>query len=596
METLDYIVILIYFIGLIAVSLILSRRIKNSEDMFIAGRNSSWWLSGVSSYMTIFSASTFVVWGGVAYKSGIVAVSVALCLGIASLIVGRWISGKWRELRIKSPGEFLTIRFGQSTVNFYTVAGIIGRAVHTAVALYAVSVVMCALVDVPEGSILASTNLPGDSPAGHLSIWWALLILGAVTLAYTIAGGFLAVLMTDVIQFGVLLAVVVFMIPLSFHAVGGVDVFLHSAGSIPGFFSGTSETYTLGWLMLWLLLNVAMIGGDWPFVQRYISVPTVKDARKSTYLIGGLYLLTPIIWYLPTMLYRVIEPGPGMDVDPAAMTRLGEGAYVNMSHLVLMKGMVGMMLAAMLSATLSNVSGTMNVYANVFTYEIWGSIGKNRDADEKRRIRVGRIFTLIFGVVILGISMLVPFAGGAEKVVVTILTMVICPLYIPSIWGLFSKRLTGKQLMWAMLITWAAGFAAKFTVPSSVMSQSLIESVSGCVLPLVILAVMELYSKSRGRTCEGWSRIRSCVEDASAVASAPEMKSAQKSYSQMALTCFCLTLAAIAVLLAALLVAGDPKTLAVKNIVLGFIAGICVLVMLYVVYRIVDKKRNIVKK
>ena len=79
MEQLDYIIILLYFLGLIAVSVVMSRKIKNSEDMFIAGRNSSWWLSGVSSYMTIFSASTFVVWGGVAYKSGLVAVVVALC-------------------------------------------------------------------------------------------------------------------------------------------------------------------------------------------------------------------------------------------------------------------------------------------------------------------------------------------------------------------------------------------------------------------------------------------------------------------------------------------------------------------------------------
>ena len=49
MEQLDYIIILLYFLGLIAVSVVMSRKIKNSEDMFIAGRNSSWWLSGVSS-------------------------------------------------------------------------------------------------------------------------------------------------------------------------------------------------------------------------------------------------------------------------------------------------------------------------------------------------------------------------------------------------------------------------------------------------------------------------------------------------------------------------------------------------------------------
>lgn len=168
MGTLDYLVILAYFIGLIAVSVIMSRKIRSSEDMFLAGRNSSWWLSGISSYMTIFSASTFVVWGGVAYKSGLVAIVVANCLGLASFIVGKWISGKWRSLRIKSPGEFLTVRFGHGTVSFYTISGIVARAVHTAVALYAVAVVMCTLIKVPDGSLLASTGMPGDSAAGYL--------------------------------------------------------------------------------------------------------------------------------------------------------------------------------------------------------------------------------------------------------------------------------------------------------------------------------------------------------------------------------------------------------------------------------------------
>ncbi len=592
MGTLDYIVILFYFLGLITVSLIMSRKIKSSEDMFIAGRNSSWWLSGISSYMTIFSASTFVVWGGVAYKSGLVAAVVAICLGIASFIVGKWISGRWRKLRIKSPGEFLTIRFGHSSVSFYTISGIIARAVHTAVALYAVAVVMCALIKVPDTSILASTGMAGDSPAGYLSIWWALLILGTIALVYTIAGGFLAVLMTDVIQFGVLFAVVVFMIPLSFNAVGGLNRFIEGATQIPGFLSGTSPTYTWLWLALWVVLNVSMIGGDWPFVQRYISVPTVKDARKSTYLIGALYLVTPLIWYLPTMIYRVMEPGLGMELDAAALTYNGEHAYVNMSKLVLMGGMVGMMLAAMLSATLSNVSGILNVYANVYTYEIWGHKEKNRGADERRRIKVGRMFTLVFGLVIIGLSMLVPFAGGAEKVVVTLLTMVMCPLYIPSIWGLFSKRLGGNQLIWAMVATWVIGITAKLTVPASVLSPSLIESISGCVLPIVILAGMEIWSACRGIRREGYDAIEEYTDPQAEVEPGPEEKKAVKQYSHMAVDCFCITLGAVALLLLGLLVSGDPKTVAVKGIVLGFCGGIAALIAVYAAYRIIDRKNN----
>lgn len=592
MTALDYIVILLYFAGLVAVSIVMSRKIRSSEDMFIAGRNSSWWLSGISSYMTIFSASTFVVWGGVAYKSGLVATAVALCFGIVSLIVGKWISGRWRSLKIKSPGEFLTVRFGHGTVSFYTISGIIGRGIHTAVALYAVAVVMCALIKVPDGSILASSGMIGDAAAGHLSIWWALAILGAITLSYTIAGGFLAVLMTDVIQFGVLLSVVVFMLPLSFHAVGGVGAFMEGAKSIDGFFSPVSGTYTWLWMFLWIILNIAMIGGDWPFVQRYISVPTVKDAKKSTYLIGILYFVTPLIWYLPAMIYRVMTNDAALAASPAELTVIGENAYVNMSQMVLMGGMLGMMLAAMLSATMSNVSGTLNVYANVFTYEIWGRMGRNAEAGEKKKIRVGRIFTLIFGLAIVGIAMLVPFAGGAEKVVVMILTMVLCPLYIPSIWGLFSKRLNGNQLMIAMIVSWAIGFTARFTIPNDVISGSLLESIAGCVLPILILGIMEVISAVQGKTCRGYEAIQEYKDPDADVEPGAAEKKAVKSYSFMAISCFCITLVVIALLLIGMLIAGDPKTLAVKNIVIWFVASILALTAAYVVYRLIDARKK----
>lgn len=595
MDTLDYVGIIAYFIGLVLVSVVVSKKIKSSEDMFIAGRNSSWWLSGVSSYMTIFSASTFVVWGGVAYKSGIVAVSVAVCLGIASFMVGKWVSGKWREMSIKSPGEYLTIRFGGRTLNFYTILGILVRGVHTAVALYSVAIVMCALIAIPADSpvaFMASTGVPGDSVEGYLSIWWALGILGVISIVYTMVGGFLAVLMTDFVQFAVLITVVIFMVPLSFNAVGGVEEFMVRASSIPGFLSGTSNDYNWIWLFLWIFLNCAMLGGDWPFVQRYISVPTVKDAKKSTYLIGVLYIITPLIWYLPTMIMRTMEPGLGMAFDASQLSFNGEHAYVNMSVKVLMSGMCGMMLAAMLSATLSNVSGTLNVYANVFTYEIWNKFKNNKNAPEKRRIKAGRNFTLFYGLAILGVSMLVPLAGGAEKVVVTLLTMVLCPLYIPAIWGLFSKRLTGNQLIIAMVIAWIVGITAKFVVPTDIISSSLMDSIAGCVIPVVILTFFELYSWKTGKVCKGYDEIQDYKDPTAYVEPDLASKKASKQFSHMAITCFCITVGVIALMLVGLLIAGDTKTLAVKDITIAFITVIFAIIAIYIIYRIIDYVKN----
>lgn len=593
MGSLDYIVIVGYFIGLILVSVIVSKRIKNSEDMFIAGRNSSWWLSGVSSYMTLFSAATFVVWGGVAYKSGYVAVVVAMCLGIASFLIGKFVSGKWRELSIKSPGEYTTIRFGNVTLNFYTILGMITKAVATAVALYSVAVVMCALIQIPSDSpfaFLASTGMPGDSLQGNLSIWWALAILGSIAIIYTMVGGFLAVLMTDVVQFGVLIAVVIFMIPLSFNAIGGIETFLDRASQIPMFTSGVSETYSPIWLFLWIFLNCAMIGGDWPFVQRYISVPTIKDAKKSTYLIGVLYIVTPIIWYLPTMILRTMEPGLGMGLDAAQLSFNGEHAYVNMSAKVLMSGMVGMMLAAMLSATLSNVSGALNVFANVFTYDIWNKRKDNKNADEKKRIKVGRIFTLVFGLIILGVALLIPFAGGAEKVVVTLITMVMCPLYIPAIWGLFSKRLTGKQLIIAMSITWVLGFTLKFTVPNVVINSSLMESIVGLVIPVLVLTIFEIRARLKGIEAKGYNKIQNCKDPDAEKEPSIAMKKSTKAYSFLAVNCFMITIGVIALMLIGLIIAQDAKTMAVLGIVQWFIAIIFILIAIYIIFRIADYK------
>ena len=576
MVGIDYIVIVLYFLGLIGVSVWVSRSIKSSADMFIAGRNSSWWLSGMSTYMTLFSASTFVIWGGVAYRSGIVAALIGNILGFASFFVGRYLTGKWREMKIKSPGEYLTIRFGKRSLSFYTLLGVIGRGFHTAVALYAIAVVMSTLMILPEGHFMADA-------AGHLSVSWAILILGVITLLYTILGGFLAVLMTDVVQFGVLITVVIFMIPLSIDAVGGFGNFVASAPE--GYFTPVSAEYPWFWLILWFFVNSFTIGGDWPFVQRYISVPTARDARKSTYLVGVLYLLTPIIWYFPAMAFRQIVP----DANP-------EQAYILMSSHVLMKGMVGVMLAAMVSATLSTVSGTLNVFANVFTYDIYGD--KHPQVGEKGLIRVGRIFTFVFGAAIVALALLIPYAGGAEKVVVTVLTMIIGPLYIPSVWGVFSKRLTQKHLLTAMVITYACGvFGLAFKFSDAVratfewINPNVLESVIGTVVPVLLLTIMELWAKYKGTTDAGYERIQAIIDPQVDQEPSEEMKRATKRYSHMAVTCFVVTLLAIALLLVYQLFA-EQHTPAVERIMVWAVAIMIGIGILYGVYRYIDAKRN----
>src|SRR5690606_12205743 len=238
--------------------------------------------------------------------------------------------------------------------------------------------------------------------------------------------------------FAVLIAMVIIMVPLSLQVVGGTDGFIEQAPDT--FFHFVNDNYSWSWMILWFFLNIAMIGGDWAFVQRYISVPSISDAKKSAYLVAILYFLTPILWYTPAMAYRIVNP----EANP-------EQAYMLMSQYLLGVGMIGLMLAAMISATLSTISSNLNVFANVFAYDIYRAA--KPQASDRSLMTAGRVFTYTYGGMITLMAVAIPFLGGAEKVVVPVLTLVISPLFIPSIWGLFSKRINVRSVWVSLVVT-----------------------------------------------------------------------------------------------------------------------------------------------
>ena len=142
-------------------------------------------------------------------------------------------------------------------------------------------------------------------------------------------GGLWAVLMTDVLQFIILNLAVLFVVPLALHQVGGLGGFIEAAPE--GFFDLVKEEkYSVFFLAGWAAIHFFMIGAEWAFVQRFLCVPTKKDARKSTFLFAALYLCSPLLWLLPPMIYRVSNPGAD-----------AEQAYILACQSVLPIGMVG---------------------------------------------------------------------------------------------------------------------------------------------------------------------------------------------------------------------------------------------------------------
>ncbi len=512
MTLIDYIVIAGFMVWMLVIGWIFSRRVKSSSDMFAAGGQSPWWVSGLSGFMTIFSAGTFVVWGGLAYRLGFVAVSILMVLGMSAIVVGWTVAGRWRAMGIETPTEFLRIRFSEPVVQVYIWLGMVYRGIALGVGLYALAVMLSVLVPLPEGAPFR------DVATGNLSVNWGIALWGTIIIVYTMAGGLWAVLMTDVIQCLLLCLVVLVAVPLSIAAVGGVESFWTQAPA--GFFSPAAKEYTYTFLFLWFWLGIFRYAGDWAFVQRYICVPTPRDARKVAYLMGGLYLVSPILWMLPAMAYRIIDPS----ADP-------EKAYMLVCCKILPAGMLGVMVAAMFSATASMVSSLLNVFAGVFTCDVYKAL-INPNASPRRMVSVGRFATLGYGVCAMLIAMAVPYVGGAENLVIVLITSLLGPLMLPTVWGLYSRHV-GPRAVWATLAVCTPAAIIVKCMPSLIdrfaflkaapalaagmewvtANPRLVDGFLGLLLPLGILVVVELLARRRGSVHAGWLRMETAFAD-----------------------------------------------------------------------------------
>lgn len=511
MRGFDYWVLLGYLAGLLVVGGIFSR-IKDSEEMFAAGRRAPWWVSGLSGFMTIFTAGTFVVWGGIAYRLGLVAVSILGVTALSMFAVGIWLSGRWREMGITTPAEYVELRFGKSTLQLYVWMGTVCRSLGMAVALYALSVMLVALIPVSEGSVLR------DARTGNMSATWAILICGLAVVGYTVAGGLWAVLMSEVIQCIVLCLSVAVAVPLSLIKVGGFAKLVENTPA--AFFSPVANEFGAAFLFFWAVLGFFRYGGDWAYVQRYICVPSARDARRVAYLMGGLYIVSPFFWMLPAMAYRAINS----HADP-------EQAYILICRTVLPEGMLGMMMAAVFSATASTVSSLLNVFAGVFTRDVYRPFVRP-DATEAQLVRVGRIVTLAYGVLIIGGALAVPYMGGAEQLVLTLTTLLLGPLMLPLVWGVFSRRINQRAIWWTLALSWATGLLTKAALTRNgtavsagdgalalfarwaLANNRLMEGMVGFAVPFAILLALEL--RARGQAVEhGWLRLNMAVRQQS---------------------------------------------------------------------------------
>lgn len=475
--SIDTAVIVIFSAFVLGIGLLFARTGRNLKSFFAGGEAVPWFIGGLSLFMSFFSAGTFVAWGSIAYKHGWVAITIQWTMCIGALVTGLYLAPRWKATGALTAAEFIRERLGTTVQKVYIF-------IFTLVSIFIKGSVLYPVAKLVSSSL----NLPlVPTTVG----------LGIFMIAYTAVGGLWAVMVTDILQFVVLSAAVFMLLPLSLNRVGGVEGFL---SSVPNdFFSPLAGEYTLGFVLAFVIYHIAYIGGNWTFVQRYTSVESPRSARKVAFLFAGLYLIAPVIWMLPPMIYRVIDPSlTGLDT---------ENAYLKVCQLVLPPGLLGLMLTGMYFSTSASANTALNVVSAVFTNDIYKGL-LNPNASDRQLIRVARGSSWVFGLGMIGIALLVPRAGGIVEVVLSISAISGGPLLAPPLWALFSKRLTSRATLGITAIGLAVNLFAKMLLPllfDYKLSRAW-ETAVGVGLPLLLLMGYELYARSRGVVADEYGR------------------------------------------------------------------------------------------
>lgn len=466
MNILDYITIILFSIGVLITGVSFSKTGKDMKSFFSGGGNVPWGMSGLSLFMGFFSAGTFVVWGSIAYSYGMVSIIIQLTMAVAGYAVGTWIAPRWHRTHSLTAAEYITGRLGVKTQKTYTYIFLAVSVFTTGSFLYPVA----KIVEVTTGIPLTT----------------AIFALGAFSMVYVALGGLRGVVVTDVLQFVILFAAVVIAVPLAFDKIGGVGTFFEKVPE--GFFELFEGEYTPGFVIAFAIYNMFFLGGNWAYVQRYTSVKTERDSRKTGWLFGVLYTISPILWMLIPMIYRVYNPSlSGLE---------NEGAYLLMCKEAMPDGLLGLMLGGMIFATASSLNATLNISAGVVTNDIFKKM--RPDASEKTLMNVARISTWGFGIMAIIVALLIRSMGGIVNVVISVAALTGVPVYLPVIWSLFSKRQTARTILSATFISLAINLIFKFVTPHFGLALDRTwEMIVGTAVPVILLAGIEVVLKAK---------------------------------------------------------------------------------------------------
>ena len=444
----DLIIIVIYFCLVLGIGFYLKRFAKTSEDFFMAGREMTAWIAGLSFLAANLGSLELMGWAAAAYQYGILATHWYWVGAIpAMLFLGVVMMPFYYICKTHSVPGYLQLRYGESARALSAISFGFMTVLMSGINMYSMALVL---------KVVLGWDI-------NFSIWVSSLTVAV----YVALGGLLSAIFNEVLQFILIWAGALLIPILGLIETGGWDgMVARIQKNLPGgdythlwrtMGSFTDNPMGIHWTGIVFGLGWVISFGYWTtdflVVQRVLSAKDLRSAKLAPIIGSAFKMMVPFIVILPGLLGLAVLPMKLVGEGEAVAT--GAHSYNEVLPLMLARycgpGLLGLGITALIAGFMSGMAGNVSAFATVWTYDIYRPLVKKRPPRDEHLVKVGRWCTILGVLVSIGTAYLVMQFKSIMDYVQALFSFFIAPLFGTVLLGMLFRRITPAGGFWGLL-------------------------------------------------------------------------------------------------------------------------------------------------
>ena len=446
---LDTAVIVVYFVAVLGLGFLLQKQTHTSEDFFLAGREMSAWVAGVSFLAANMGALELMGWAASAYQYGLLAAhwywigAVPAMLFLALVMMPFYYISRTHSV----PG-YLKLRFGEPTraLSAFSFAGM--TVLMSGINMFAMAKVM---------QVVLGWNLN-----------FSIVVSSLTVAAYVTLGGLRSAILNEVLQFFLIWAGALVVPILGLMETGGwtglkarviantaSTGYLHLWNTLGDFRANSMGVHWTG-----IVFGLGFVGGlgywttDFLVVQRILAAKDLRSSQMAPIIGAWFKMAVPFIVILPGLIGIAVLPGAGLSLVGEGVAHAGQHTYNEVLPLLLIRyagpGLLGLGITALIAGFMSGMAGNVSAFSAVWSYDIYRPLLRPQATDAEM-LRVGRWSTILGVLVSIGTAYFAMHFSSIMEYVQALFSFFVTPLFGTVILGMLWKRATGPGAFWGLL-------------------------------------------------------------------------------------------------------------------------------------------------